>query len=460
MSGFINLFNSLLRKPQQRNEVGRLETAYSDGQKVHLLQLPEELLLKITDWLTPNSLLRWASSSHFLYQLLNADAVVWNKMYSYNFDLGHRDLVSLLQNEDAGPVWKGLYKEKYILLKSINYRLAVDVNSSSIQKTIQSLWKMTVESKDKNLKRLETQDTGKFILGVLASLFGEGWHRYDWSFQALHVLVALLHIQGYPLSALFKASPIWGVVHDQVNQLNSLSFQPRSGGTHVAMAYMIQAYLMTCLLQPLGPNDMTGYIAPPIGFQTNPDEWQFETDTLDTNVPSEMQSVASSFVSVLDTSFPRRSSDMTRVELYNTHLPSSLNRFFIEAEEDEYVGYYGYLRPDFLHRPMVRTIQSQRVWFDGPMVSRQVPIVTTELDVHPHRFAFAGHDPIDDFTMKGWFSMDGKVNFVKRYTVQGHTWKYEGIMTPFGLAGRWGSDQAVAPAGTGGPFWMWRKSSV
>jgi hypothetical protein len=72
---------------------------------------------------------------------------------------------------------------------------------------------------------------------------------------------------------------------------------------------------------------------------------------------------------------------------------------------------------------------------------------------HIHCSKSSGYDSHGPFTICGNFYHDGRVEFLKHYTLHDWNWKYSGIVIPFGIVGRW-SD---LDGSFGGHFWIWKK---
>jgi hypothetical protein len=65
-----------------------------------------------------------------------------------------------------------------------------------------------------------------------------------------------------------------------------------------------------------------------------------------------------------------------------------------------------------------------------------------------------GSDSVGDFTLIGEMSFyNGKVMLCKQYINASHPCKYSGLMTPFGIAGKW---YTLSGRRGGGLFWIWK----
>ena len=68
----------------------------------------------------------------------------------------------------------------------------------------------------------------------------------------------------------------------------------------------------------------------------------------------------------------------------------------------------------------------------------------------------SGTDVVGDFTCEGELNeSDYRINIVKSYVLQGHSWRWHGFMTVFGMIGSWGSPYGGDDYG--GWWWLWKQ---
>ncbi|THU86567.1 hypothetical protein K435DRAFT_363661 [Dendrothele bispora CBS 962.96] len=111
---------------------------------------------------------------------------------------------------------------------------------------------------------------------------------------------------------------------------------------------------------------------------------------------------------------------------------------FLVQEETSWIGYYS--------KPL--RVGPRRITFD-PMMTMNLKRAASSSDTTVV-FEGSGVDGIDSFTLQGTIDLQqGAVEARKSYANAGHSWKWMGFGTPFGLIGRWGQP------GWGGWWWIW-----
>ena len=120
------------------------------------------------------------------------------------------------------------------------------------------------------------------------------------------------------------------------------------------------------------------------------------------------------------------------------HLPKMTNPTFLIG--DEWVGYYSYGSNIMNLDPPMRGIIFERDHTASVSAPGLMPLWAR------------GIDNVGDFTLEGEIDCRrGSFTFVKQYT-HGHRWQWSGMMTPFGMAGKWYG----ASYSQWGWFWLWK----
>jgi hypothetical protein len=107
-----------------------------------------------------------------------------------------------------------------------------------------------------------------------------------------------------------------------------------------------------------------------------------------------------------------------------------------------WAGYYTYFGMVHLDLPMYLELRFKPLPLDSDIVSESIESICI------HYFLGKGHDGAGPFTISGkCYEHTGVVRAIKTYET--HSWWWDGVLTPFGIAGTWG------PRWGGGWFWIW-----
>ena len=120
------------------------------------------------------------------------------------------------------------------------------------------------------------------------------------------------------------------------------------------------------------------------------------------------------------------------------HLAMTTPAFLIG---DEWVGYYSDSSSITRLDPPMRSIIFERDHSESASIPEMLPLSTR------------GIDSVGAFTLVGKVDCgSGRFGFVKQY-INSHSWQWSGVMTPFGMVGKWYGEGTTY--GTGW-FWLWK----
>lgn len=139
-------------------------------------------------------------------------------------------------------------------------------------------------------------------------------------------------------------------------------------------------------------------------------------------------------------------SEITCQDFTTSHLREMTSKSYLE--EGEWVGYYSYNSDLSYHVP-----------FDPPMTGIHLTVVPTphesEADVQTMQITAQGRDKVGTFRLEGKISSTGEVKCKKIYDLGSWWWDWNATMTPFGIVGNWGRNEAWDQDGQG-CLWLWK----
>jgi hypothetical protein len=130
--------------------------------------------------------------------------------------------------------------------------------------------------------------------------------------------------------------------------------------------------------------------------------------------------------------------ESSATDFASCHLQTMTTQAFLVG--DEWVGYYIYaLGLSALDPPM------RSIIFESYTESVTPGLIELKAK---------GTDSVGDFTLVGEMRCsNGMLMFCKRYINLGHSWQYSGLITPFGIVGKW---YGLSGDDNGGLFWLWK----
>lgn len=161
------------------------------------------------------------------------------------------------------------------------------------------------------------------------------------------------------------------------------------------------------------------------GTIQRPWPWSYPASQATVSIPT---TESLDFCSIMDMPLPFAADIATRLPF--CHLATMTSKSYVE--DGEWVGFYN------------TSFGSPEVLFDMPMHGIRFQLRNDRLEA-------SGEDGVGGFQLFGQLVLDtGEMSLTKRYNSGQPEWAWSCMMTPFGIAGTWGTSNY------GGWLWLWK----